>query len=225
MIVECNKCKLYHTLSTASRFFWCLQNAFCWSTLSALGPRKSKMSKLDRARASMALPPPVLQTPALPSLPELDAYTAQMAFYPPYSAQPHMQGSVSSFFFAFCCCWGFFNCEIALESDVLMNRCFFNVALCKKIMVNLKSTWKDMHLVERHGIIRLDAPVFQPRGMDIQHMHQTMQDTAVRVILPTRSIKAILKAIHATILSLNSFSLLTVSMWVKGDIHLVEGCH
>ena len=75
------------------------------STLSALGPRKSKMSKLDRARASMALPPPVLQTPALPSLPELDAYTAQMAFYPPYSAQPHMQGSVSSLFlfFAFCC--------------------------------------------------------------------------------------------------------------------------
>lgn len=60
--------------------------------LRALGPRTSKMSKLDRARASMALQPPVLQTPALPSLPELDAYTAQMAFYPPYSAQPHMQG-------------------------------------------------------------------------------------------------------------------------------------
>ena len=100
------------------------------STLSALGPRKSKMSKLDRARASMALPPPVLQTPALPSLPELDAYTAQMAFYPPYSAQPHMQGSVSSlFFFLLFVVEDFFNCEIALESDVLkkeMNKCIIN---------------------------------------------------------------------------------------------------
>ena len=142
----------------------------------------------------------------------LHSHTCKEAFHP-------------FFFFLLFVVEDFFNCEMALESDVLINRCFFNVALCKKIMIKLKSTWKDMHLVERHGIIRLDAPVFQPRGMDIQHMHQTMQDTAVRVILPTRSIKAILKAIHATILSLNSFSLLTVSMWVKGDIHLVEGCH
>ena len=76
-----------------------VEDVFLKSTLSALGPRTSKMSKLDRARASMALAPPVLQTPALPSLPELDAYTAQMAFYPPYSAQPHMQGSDITFFF------------------------------------------------------------------------------------------------------------------------------
>lgn len=69
------------------------------------------------------------------------------------------------------------------------------------------STWKDMHLVvpRRGPIIRLDAPAFQPKIMD---MHQTMQDTAVRVILPTRSIKTI----NATIRSPNSFSLLTVSM-------------
>ncbi|CAK9035218.1 unnamed protein product [Durusdinium trenchii] len=45
--------------------------------IRALGPRRSK---LERARASMALHAPVLQTPALPSLPELDAYTAQMGF-------------------------------------------------------------------------------------------------------------------------------------------------
>lgn len=67
--------------------------------IRALGPRRSK---LQRARASLALEPPHLQKPtlpALPPLPELGAYTAQMGLCPapfPAPTQPGTNRTLSA---------------------------------------------------------------------------------------------------------------------------------
>mmetsp|Transcript_86467 Transcript_86467/g.137252 ORF Transcript_86467/g.137252 Transcript_86467/m.137252 type:complete len:543 (-) Transcript_86467:306-1934(-) len=68
--------------------------------IRALGPRTSGRSKLQRARASLALEPPHLQKPTLPPLPplpELGSYTAQMGLYPaPFPAlQPGTNRTLS----------------------------------------------------------------------------------------------------------------------------------